>query len=42
VVFSVAEGAFWVAGVEGLRLRKLRATPWASLVLVDGQCGERH
>ena len=42
VAFSVAEGAFWVASVEGLRLRSLRATPWASLVLLDGQRGERH
>jgi nitroimidazol reductase NimA-like FMN-containing flavoprotein (pyridoxamine 5'-phosphate oxidase superfamily) len=42
VAFSVAEGAFWVASVEGLRLRNLRATPWASLVLFQGQRGERH
>jgi hypothetical protein len=42
VAFSVPEGAFWVASVEGLRLRNLRATPWASFALFDGQRGERH
>jgi nitroimidazol reductase NimA-like FMN-containing flavoprotein (pyridoxamine 5'-phosphate oxidase superfamily) len=42
VAFSVEGGAFWVASVEGLRLRNLRATPWASLVIFAGQRGERH
>jgi hypothetical protein len=42
VAFSFDGGAFWVGTVEGLRLRNLRATPWASLVLFDGQRGERH
>ena len=42
VAFSFGGGAFWVGTVEGLRLRNLRATPWASLVLFDGQRGERH
>lgn len=42
VAFSVERGAFWVATVEGLRLRNLRATPWASLVLAEGQRGEAH
>jgi hypothetical protein len=42
VAFSLDGGAFWVGSVEGLRLRNLRATPWASLVLFDGQRGERH
>jgi hypothetical protein len=36
VAFIVAEGSFWIATVEGLRLRNLRATPWASLVVMDG------
>jgi Pyridoxamine 5'-phosphate oxidase len=42
VAYSVDGGAFWVASVEGRRLRNLRATPWASLVLFDGQRGGRH
>jgi hypothetical protein len=42
VAYSVAEGAFWVATVEGRRLRNLRAIPWASLVLFEGQRGGRH
>lgn len=36
VAFSLASGAFWIGSVEGRRLRNLRATPWASLVLFDG------
>jgi hypothetical protein len=42
VAFSVEEGAFWIATVEGLRLRNLRAVPWASLVLAEGQRGRSH
>jgi hypothetical protein len=42
VAYSVDGGALWVATVEGRRLRNLRATPWASLVLFDGQRGGRH
>jgi len=42
VAFSVEGGAFWVASVEGLRLRNVRAMPWASLVIFDGQGEERH
>ncbi len=37
VAFVVAGGAFWVATVAGPRLRNLRATPWASLVVMEGQ-----
>lgn len=42
VAYSVDLGAIWVASVEGRRLRNLRANPWASLVLFDGQRGGRH
>jgi nitroimidazol reductase NimA-like FMN-containing flavoprotein (pyridoxamine 5'-phosphate oxidase superfamily) len=42
VSYSLEGGSFWVATVEGLRLRNLRSTPWASLVLFDGQRGEQH
>lgn len=33
----VAGGAFWFGTVEGLRLRNLRATPWASVVVMEGE-----
>ena len=47
VAFAVADGAFWFATVAGLRLRNLRATAWASLVVMEGQAdagadGEPH
>jgi hypothetical protein len=37
VAFVVADGAFWFGTVEGLRLRNLRATPWASLVVIENE-----
>jgi Pyridoxamine 5'-phosphate oxidase len=40
VAFVVADGSFWIATVEGLRLRNLRATPWASVVVMDGDADE--
>ena len=40
VAFVVAEGAFWFATVEGLRLRNLRSTPWAALVVMEGERDE--
>jgi len=40
VAFVLAAGAFWIGTVEGLRLRNLRATPWASLVVMEGQRDE--
>lgn len=42
VAFSYEHGAFWIASVEGLRLRNLRATPWASLVISEGQDETSH
>jgi hypothetical protein len=36
VAFTPAGGAFWIATVAGLRLRNLRAVPWASLVVMEG------
>jgi hypothetical protein len=39
VAFTVQDGA-WVGTVEGLRLRNLRATPWASLVVMEGERDE--
>jgi general stress protein 26 len=35
VAFVPAEDALWFATVEGLRLRNLRATKWASLVVME-------
>ena len=40
VAFTVARAAFWFATVEGLRARNLRATPWASLVVMHGERDE--
>jgi hypothetical protein len=40
VAFVVADGAFWIATVAGLRLRNLRATPWASVVVMEGDADE--
>lgn len=40
VAFTVAGAAFWFATVDGLRARNLRATPWASLVVMHGQRDE--
>lgn len=37
VAFVVAGGAFWFATVAGLRLNNLRATPWASLVVIENE-----
>jgi general stress protein 26 len=35
VAFAPTEDALWFATVEGLRLRNLRATKWASLVVME-------
>src|SRR5918997_1544984 len=40
VAFVVAGGAFWFGTVAGLRLRNLRAIPWASLVVMVGERDE--
>ena len=42
VAFSVDGGAFWIATVLGLRVRSLRAVPWASFVLSEGQREGAH
>jgi hypothetical protein len=47
VAFTLHDGAFWIGTVRGLRLRNLRATPWAALVVIEGQAdagetGEPH
>jgi nitroimidazol reductase NimA-like FMN-containing flavoprotein (pyridoxamine 5'-phosphate oxidase superfamily) len=36
VAFVAHGGSFWFATVEGLRLRNLRSTPWASIVVMEG------
>jgi pyridoxamine 5'-phosphate oxidase-like protein len=36
VAFVTQGGSFWFASVEGLRLRNLRATQWAALVVMEG------
>src|SRR5919106_3688396 len=42
VAFSVEGGAFWIATVLALRVRSLRAVPWASFVLSEGQREGAH
>jgi general stress protein 26 len=39
IAFLVRGGAFWFATVAGARLRNLRANPYASLVISDGEEG---
>ncbi len=41
VGFAVVAGAFWLATVDGGRLRNLRREPWLSLVVSEGE-GESH
>lgn len=41
VAYMVTQGTFWIATVEGLRLRNLRASAWASLVVMEGE-SDRH
>jgi general stress protein 26 len=42
IAFSFEDGAFWIATVASLRLRNLRASPWAALVITEGQRGGGH
>jgi len=39
VAFVIHDGAFWFATVAGLRLRNLKAQPWAALVIMEGDAG---
>lgn len=41
VAFLIWNGAFWFASVRGARLRNLRARPYASVVIMDGE-GPAH
>ena len=40
VAFLVAGSSFWFGTVAGLRLRNLHATPWASVVVMEGDRDE--
>ena len=42
IAFSVWKGAFWIATVAGVRLRNLRARPYASIVVSDGDARAEH
>ncbi len=42
VAFSVWGGAFWIATVEGARLRNLRTRPYASIVITEGDVRAHH
>jgi len=41
VAFVLFEGGFWFATVKGGRLRNLERTPWASMVVAEGE-GSSH
>src|SRR6266508_1481160 len=42
VAFHVRDGAFWIATVEGARVRNLRASPHAALVISEGERGSHR
>jgi nitroimidazol reductase NimA-like FMN-containing flavoprotein (pyridoxamine 5'-phosphate oxidase superfamily) len=42
VAFTVIGASFWCATVAGPRLRNLQRTPWASIVVAEGDAGEHH
>lgn len=42
IAFSYRRGSFWIATVEGARLRNLRARPYASIVITEGDERPRH
>lgn len=42
VRYAVAGTSFWIASVEGARLRNLRASPWASLLVSVGSGGDHR
>ena len=42
IAFSFFREAFWIATVEGARLRNLRTRPYASLVVMEGDERARH
>lgn len=42
IAYSVWRGAFWIATVEGARLRNVRSRPYASIVIMEGDERPRH
>jgi nitroimidazol reductase NimA-like FMN-containing flavoprotein (pyridoxamine 5'-phosphate oxidase superfamily) len=42
VAFTPFAGSFWFATVRGARLRNLQRTPWASVVIEDGDRGSHR
>jgi hypothetical protein len=42
IAFSVWRGAFWIATVDGARLRNLRVRPYAAIVVMEGDTRRRH
>ncbi len=42
IAFSVWGGTFWIATVEGARLRNLRLRPYASIVITEGDVRAQH
>lgn len=42
IAYFVEDGSFWIATVEGARLRNVRANPRAELVVAEGGRGKHH
>jgi nitroimidazol reductase NimA-like FMN-containing flavoprotein (pyridoxamine 5'-phosphate oxidase superfamily) len=42
IAFSVWRSVFWIATVAGTRLRNLRAQPYASIVITEGDVRAHH
>lgn len=42
VAYTVIGSSFWFATVAGARLKNLQATPWASLVVTQGDRGDHR
>jgi nitroimidazol reductase NimA-like FMN-containing flavoprotein (pyridoxamine 5'-phosphate oxidase superfamily) len=40
--FTVWNGAFWIASVEGAKARNLRNRAWASIVIMEGEPATKH
>ena len=42
IAFFFWNNSFWIASVEGTRLRNLRKNPWASIVIFEGEPPKKH
>ena len=42
IAFFFWNNSFWIASVDGTRLRNLRKSPWASIVIFEGEPPKKH